>query len=391
MIHCADGLLRRYLDEPAAVSDADRAHLSACARCAAELDQARRDRDAVTDLLNPGGCLDRAVDRAEPDVDAAWADLRERLADPVPAGAGAGWVPAPARSRSRTGAGPRTGRVVDRVLRRPVAVVATAGVVLLGGTAVAAAADLIPIFRTEKVSAVAVSEQDIRALDQLSRLAELTAFGEVDAPRTAEPVRVADSAAARSRTGLAVPQVASLPTGVSGEPDYLVMDQQTARVTFSAAKMQQAATSAGLTLPPMPSGLDGTRLQIQGGPGLAEVWQQKSGTPALVVARAKALVATSEGASLPVVRDYLLAMPGLSPALRDQLRTLTGDGTTLPIPVPQGQVTSSRADVGGVPATVLETKGRAVAAVVWVRDGVLNVVLGPLSRGEVLAVARGLR
>lgn len=373
MIHSADGVLRRYLDEPAAVSDADRVHLSACARCAAELEQARRDRDAVAGLLSPGGC----VDRAEPDVDAAWADLRERLADPVPA-------------RSRTGAGPRTRRVVDRVVRRPVAVVATAGVVLLGGTAVAAAADLIPIFRTEKVSAVAVSEQDLRALDQLSRLAELSAFGEVDAPRNAEPVQVEDAAAARSRTGLAVPQVASLPTGVSGEPDYFVMDQQTARVTFSAAKMQQAATSSGVTLPPMPSGLDGTRLQIQGGPGLAEVWQQKSGTPTLVVARAKALVATSEGASLPVVREYLLAVPGLSPALRDQLRTLTGDGTTLPIPIPQGQATSSRADVGGVPATVLESKGQAMAAVVWVRDGVLNVVAGPLDDREVLAVARGL-
>jgi hypothetical protein len=28
--------------------------------------------------------------------------------------------------------------------------------------------------------------------------------------------------------------------------------------------------------------------------------------------------------------------------------------------------------------------------VVWVRDGVLNVVLGPLSSKEVLGVARGL-
>jgi hypothetical protein len=388
MVHCTDGVLRRYLDEPAAVSHADRAHLSACARCTAELEQARRNRDAVAALLSPAGPGDRAVAGAEPDVDAAWAELRERLADPVPAGAGSGW--APATARSRTGAMPRTGRVVDRVLRRPVAVVATAGVVLLGGTAVAAAADLIPIFRTEKVSAVAVSEQDARALDQLSRLAELSAFGEMDAPKNVEPVQVADAGAAQSRTGLAVPRVASLPTGVSGTPDYFVIAQQTVQVTFSAAKMQQAATSAGVTPPPMPSGLDGTRLQVQGGPGLAEVWQQKSGTPTLVVARAKALTATSEGASLPVVRDYLLAMPGLSPALRDQLRTLTGDGTTLPIPIPQGQATSSRADVGGVPATVLETKGQAMAAVVWVRDGVLNVVAGPLDDREVLAVARGL-
>jgi hypothetical protein len=380
MNHCADGVLRRYLDEPSAVGDADRAHLTSCSRCAAELEYARRDRDAVADLF--GGAVPAGPGPEELDV--AWSALQDRLADPatVPAAAALTALPGGATGRRR-------GRWADRVLRRPVAVAATAGVVLLGGTAAAAAADLIPIFRPDKVTPVAISSQDVRALDQLGRLAELSAYGEVDAPKNVEPVEVKDAAAAKARTGLAAPGVGKLPRGVSGDPRYYVVDQQTVRVTFSAAKLKQAATSAGVTLPPMPGGLDGTRLQVRGGPGLAEVWQHGSGTPTLVVARANAPTATTEGASLTVVRDYLLAMPGLSPALRDQLRTL-GDGTTLPIPVPQDMATSSRADIGGVSATVVESKDRTMAGVVWVRDGVMDVVLGPLSREDVLAVARGV-
>jgi hypothetical protein len=47
--------------------------------------------------------------------------------------------------------------------------------------------------------------------------------------------------------------------------------------------------------------------------------------------------------------------------------------------------------VGGVPATVLATRDRSFAAVVWVDDGVVTVVAGSLDDDEVLAVARGLR
>ena len=91
------------------------------------------------------------------------------------------------------------------------------------------------------------------------------------------------------------------------------------------------------------------------------------------------------------MRDYLLSLPGLPDDVAAQLRTFTADGSTLPLPVPADQVTTSPAQVDGVPATVLATRDRTLAAVVWVDDGVVTVVAGSLDADEVLSVARGLR
>jgi hypothetical protein len=47
--------------------------------------------------------------------------------------------------------------------------------------------------------------------------------------------------------------------------------------------------------------------------------------------------------------------------------------------------------VDGNVATLLRTRDRTLAAVVWVDEGVLTVVAGALDSDEVVAVARGLR
>ena len=85
---------------------------------------------------------------------------------------------------------------------------------------------------------------------------------------------------------------------------------------------------------------------------MAETWSEARGVPALVVARATAPTAFSSGVPFATARDYVLALPGVPAGLAEQLRAFTGDGTTLPIPVPADRVTTSTADVGGHPATV---------------------------------------
>jgi len=59
--------------------------------------------------------------------------------------------------------------------------------------------------------------------------------------------------------------------------------------------------------------------------------------------------------------------------------------------VPGEEVATSSAQVDGVPATVLATHDRTVAAVVWVDDGVVTAVAGALDVDEVLSIARNLR
>ena len=90
------------------------------------------------------------------------------------------------------------------------------------------------------------------------------------------------------------------------------------------------------------------------------------------------------------MRDYLLQLPGLPDGVAAQLRTFAADGSTLPLPVPEDRVTTRPDQVDGVPATVLETRDRSLAAVVWVDRGVVTVVAGSLGDDEVLTVARDL-
>jgi hypothetical protein len=160
--------------------------------------------------------------------------------------------------------------------------------------------------------------------------------------------------------------------------------------TFSGEKAAQATTASGEALPPVPEGLDGSRVRLAAGPGVAAVWSQSSGMPILVAARAVAPTASSSGVPFETVRDYLLSLPGLPDDLAAQLRTYTADGSTLPIPVPADLVETSSAEVGGLPATVLESRDQALAAVVWVEDGVVTLVGGALGADEVLTVARDL-
>ena len=356
MRHPTDGVLRRLVDEPAGVSDADRQHVADCPVCLAGLAAAHEDAAAVGAALRADGAAD--VDPA-----AAWA----RLSTALPARAA---TPASPRRRSA-------------LLRRPAAA-ALAFVVVLSGAGVAAANDWLPIFRTEQVAPLEVSTDDLVALP------DLTAYGDVELTGDGDPHAAPDAAAAREQTGLDVPEVGSLPRGVEGEPAYQVVGELSGVFTFSAEKAAQAAAASGEPLPPVPAGLDGSQVRLTAGPGVAAVWSQTSGLPTLVVGRAVAPTASSSGVPFETVRDFLLSLPGLPEDVAAQLRTFTADGSTLPIPVPADLVETSQAEVGGLPATVLESRDQALAAVVWVGDGVVNLVGGALGTDEVLALAREL-
>lgn len=363
MRHPTDGTLRRLLDEPAGVADADAEHVATCPTCRATLIGAHRDAAAAAAAL---------AGPAEPDVDAGWHRLTAALAaEPARPPAAAVTAP-PSRWAAR--------------LRSPV--VAVAGVVvLLAGAGVAAAADWWPIFRTEQVAPLAITDADLVALPDLSAYGELTVVREPDVHQ------VADAAAAQAATGLTVPQVAELPRGVSATPVLEVGGQAEAVFTFSAARAGQAVAPA--TLPAPPPGMDGAQFRLVAGPGLAQLWPADSGLPALVVARAVAPTGYSTGVDFGTARDYLLALPGLPPDLVSQLRGFAGDGTTLgttlPLPLPADQVTSTDVQVDGVAGQLLTSRDGTMTAVVWVQDGLVTAVGGTLDADEVLAVAGGLR
>ena len=361
MRHPTEGVLRRLLDEPAGVADSDRQHVADCPQCLVELAATREDAALVGVALT-------TQDGADVDVAAAWRQLSTAAAAADP-----GRVASPRR------AGPSRA-----FLRRPV-VAALAVAVVLAGAGTAAANDWFQIFRTEQITPVSISTADLIALPDLSAYGDIVVTGE------AEPREVPDAAAAAAESGLDVPEVTTLPQGVSGEPVYQVGGEVSATFTFSAARAAQAAAEAGETLPPPPPGLDGSQVRLNAGPGLALIWSSQADVPALVVGRAVAPTAFSSGVPYETVRDYLLSLPGLPDDVAAQLRTFTADGSTLPLPVPADEVTTSSAEVNGMPATVLVTRDQTMAAVVWVDDGVVTAVAGALDADEVLSIAGNLR
>ena len=364
MRHPTEGVLRRMLDEPEGVADSDRQHAAGCPQCLGGLAATREDAALVgAALATEGG--------ADVDVAAAW----RRLSTASTA--------APATGPGRAAAAPRAGRS-RAVLRRPV-VAALAVALVVTGAGTAAANDWLQIFRTEQIAPVSLSTASLIALPDLSAYGDVVVTGDDDLHQ------VPDAAAAAADTGLDVPEVTTLPRGVGGEPVYHVGGELTVTFTFSADRAARAATEAGQTLPAPPPGLDGSSVQLVAGPGVAQVWSSSAGVPALVVGRAVAPSAFSSGVPFETVRDYLLSLPGLPDDVAAQLRTFTADGSILPLPVPANEVTTSAAQVNGTPATVLVTRDRTLAAVVWVDDGEVTAVLGSLDADEVLSTARGLR
>jgi hypothetical protein len=360
MRHPTDGTLRRLLDEPAGVADADREHVAGCPVCRAGLAAAREDATLA------GAALRLEV---SPDVDAGW----RRLSRAVTVEGRGGRAPTAARARR-----------LRTALRSPV-VAGVAVVALVTGASAAAAANWLPIFRTEQIAPVTAPEADLITLPELSDFGELEVIEELT-------VRgVPDATAAAEATGLSVPQPSTLPRGVRGEPTYQVVDRVSALFTFSVEKAARFVEAAGETLPPPPPGLDGSQFRLAAGPGMIAIWSEGRPVPALLVARMTAPTVYSEGIPFETARDYLLSIPSLPEDVASQLRSFTGDGTTLPLFVAAEEMTSSAADVGGVPATVLVSRDGVVAGVVWVDGGVVSAVAGSSSAEEVLSVARGLR
>ncbi len=362
MPHLTDGTLRRLADEPDGVSRGSREHLAACPACRSRAAAARDDARFAETVL--------AATPPTPDTDVSWRRLSHAL----------GSAPA---SAARPSATPRRAAVN----RRPLVAAAVVGAVLVGGS-VAAATSWFEIFRTEEVAPVEVTRADLAGLAEMP---DLESYGDVDVVDPPELLEPEDATSAERATGLELPRVDALPRGVEGEPTFRAVDEAGLVFTFREADARRAAADAGGVAPPAPDGLEGSQFRVAGGPAVAAVWESSSGLPGLVVARAVAPTVDSTGVPFATARDYILALPGVPEDVAAQLRTLTGDGSTLPLLVPADEASTTSADVGGLPATVVTSRDRTVSGVVWVDGGTITAVAGSLSADEVLAVARGLQ
>jgi hypothetical protein len=363
--HLSDGTLRRMVDEPDAHGGADARHLETCADCQARYSTVSTDALAISSLMTA----------PELKVDVASAFKRVRTA--------------PA-------ARPRFG------FRLPLMRPGSRPVVLAFATAVAAIALLVTAiaqdsntFTPQTLTPVPVTMADMQALSQLS------AYGTVSWTKQPQPQIVANADEAHTASGLPVPKVATLPTGVSSTVTYAAMGQATAVFTFSTAKAAAAAAQAGKTLPALPAGMEGAQLTVTVGPAVAEIYGNintaagsdptQAGLPQLIVGETTAPVATSSQVTVVQFENYLLSQPGISAELQAAIKAIGDPSTTLPIPIPIQFATSSSVTIqGNIQGVAMGDNTGVGAGVIWIKHGVVYGVVGTIKRDDAVNIANQL-
>ena len=274
--------------------------------------------------------------------------------------------------------------------RLPVTVAAALVLVVAFG-ATGLADSFLTIFQPKQFAPVQVSSSDLRGLPDLS------AYGTMSEPSHAPSVAVADAAAASAAAGFSVLTPSHLPAGAAAAR-FQVIPKTSGTFTFSAEAARATAAKMGRTPPPVPAGIDGTTLLVQGGPIVLQVYgagAAPSGAadamPTLAIAEARVPTVSSNGATFEQVRDYLLAQPGVSPVLAAELRAIGDPAQTLPIPVPAGQASGKTVAVHGTSGVFVGDSTGIGSAVIWQQDGVVFGVAGTLTENELIATANSLR
>ena len=257
---------------------------------------------------------------------------------------------------------------------------------------------ILTIFEPKQVVAVPVTGADLSAA-----ASGLGTYGTLEWSAPPRPYDVPDAATAARETGMTVRTPSQLPSGVQASAArFGVMPRTTATFTFSAEMTRAAASRVGRTPPPMPANIDGSKLFITGGPAVVQSYGAGAGgtptatgtlggIPTLVVVQGTAPVVRSDGVTVEQLQQYLLAQPGITPALAAQIRAIKDPSSTLPIPVPVDRATSKTVTVQGVSGVFIGDSTGLGSAVIWQKDGIVYGVAGTLTEAQVLAVANSLR
>ena len=256
-----------------------------------------------------------------------------------------------------------------------------AAVVLVGGMLAtsggrAAAAAWLERFRAEQVVAVPVdfAAVDPSDLEALAGLADVEGLDDL-----INPERVTDLDAAATIAGFTATPLNRelLPASVTGPTEVLAQAPQSVRITFhERAEVPAEIRGATLVLQ-----VPGAVVQAVGDPGDG---------PAMLRGEAGTLQVDVEGGpSLGEVREALLSLPGLPEETVAALRAIEDWETTLPLPVPVGEIVWSETTVNDRPALAFGDESGLGGALVW-NDGEHFVgVAGTVPLSQVRNLAEG--
>ncbi|MCL4544174.1 MAG: hypothetical protein M1118_06195 [Chloroflexi bacterium] len=394
MKHLGDSELRRVRDEPQLVSRQAREHVEECGVCQMRLEVARQDATLV------GRCLD--LPDYSPNAPVALLRFNARLAREQQLSA---------QHLEKGFLSPMRQQLAR--LQKPLVGIATAGTIaaaLALTPAGALAQSFLTLFQPTHVVAVPITSGELQTLSSLQEL------GTLSVTKSGSPVSYPSAAAASAAAGLPVPQLGALPSGVPTTAKYEVIPGQSATFTFSAAKAAATAKAAGQQLPLLPANLDGATLRFSTNATFAEIFgnfsqlenqkatqgdgkvpsaaQLVSSTgPFLIVGESRAPTLTATGANVTVaeLENYVLSVPGVSPELKQTIRSLGDPATTLPLPIPVNKAVAENVTLNdGTQAVVVGDSTGVAGFAVFVRNGIVYGIGGSFTKDQVIALANSL-
>jgi hypothetical protein len=372
-MHPSDGTLRRSLDEPIAVTGAERKHVASCARCAERIRRISADAGAVHAMLrSPNAGVDVAA-------------ARVRLARTEAAS-----ITGAPMHRSARIPRPGTGRANRLIAGLGLAAAASVVLVVSGG-----AEDFLSLFQPSQLAAVPVTASDVRSLAGLASYGSVTGGSSI----IFEPEPNAADAGAAADLG--TPVVGDLPAGTTAAPQYAVVSGGVVTFTFSKDLAEAAAARAGGQLPAMPGGLDGSTLSVLVAPAVVVSYGVDPASllrgaslpsgQAFIVVETRTPTVTSTGVTVRQLEEYLLSVPGIPPAVASEIRALGDPTQAIPIPIPVDVASGSPVTVNGASGLLIGDSTGLGSAVIWQRNGVVYAIAGTLTSNEVLGIARSTR
>ena len=295
-------------------------------------------------------------------------------------------------------------RVTSRWLQ---GLAAAAGVVIVASalTFSGVAGSILQIFEPKTLVAVPITQGDLNYLGQacagLNLQECMGGYGTFEWTTPPQPKEVTSRSQASAQAGFAVQAPTSVPSSVTGDPRYGVINKSAATFTFSADSTKQTAARQNRTAPPLPANIDGSKLFITGGPAVVQIWGAPSSTatspgqanpiPTLIVGQAKAPTVSSDGITVDELRGYLLSQPCISPQLAAALRAIGDPSSTLPVPVPAELAVSHPVTVQGVQGLFIGDNTGIAGAVIWQKDGMMFEVIGSFTESQAIAIANSMR
>ncbi|HTD80348.1 MAG TPA: hypothetical protein VK898_22115 [Chloroflexota bacterium] len=376
-------------------------HLSTCPAC----------QQLVADLRDDAVAIGRSVSALAPTrlpSAAEVASARERLSRP-----GAGDLQRPVR----TGPGERLrpvgrGGFVSRVstpwriagsgLAAAVALTLVVAFTPGGG---AAAASFLAQFRSQQITPIEITPQSqgqiVRTLNALGE------YGTIKTGQNGQPTRpeaAVRGAAEQARTvslgeaaqsvgfTILTPDPATLPAGVDKTPLVRVVPGSQVRFTFDKNKARTYFQSSGHPEVSLPDKFDGATLVVSIPSAAVLEYGNKTSRNALIVGEAGEVLIDVEGGkvSLPEMRDFLLGLPGLPPAIVSQLKQIQNWNETLPIPVPVDQINWQAASFNKNAGLLLNDNSGVGSAALWHQSGHLYGVAGSLKASDLKPIADSL-